>query len=62
MANCLKSYDIALAGVAQWIECRPVNQKVGWFDSKSGHMPGLCGPGPLLGACERRQIDVSLIH
>ena len=34
----------ALPGVAQWIECRPINQKVTkghWFDYRSGHMHGL---------------------
>ena len=47
-------------GVAQWIECRPTNQRV------SGSIPGQgtcldCGPGPQLGAHERHpHIDVSL--
>ena len=30
-----------LAGVAQWIECWPENQKVTQLDSQSGHMPGI---------------------
>ena len=31
-----------------------------WFDSQSGHMPGLRMPGPQLGVCKRRpHIDVS---
>ena len=52
--------NVALAGVAQWIECWPVNQKV------SGSIPSLstclgCGPGPQLEACERQQI-VSVSH
>ena len=35
----------ALAGVAQWIECRPVNQRVaGWIPSQ-GTCLG-CGLGP----------------
>ena len=33
---------LALDGVGQWIEYWPTNQRVtGWFDSQSGHMPGL---------------------
>ena len=49
----------ALAGVAQWTESRPVNQKV------TGLIPsqGTClsyGPGLQLGACRRQQIDISL--
>ena len=48
----------ALAGVAQRIECRPVNQDV------TGSIPGQgtclgCSPSPHLGACERQSIDVS---
>ena len=51
----------ALAGVAQRIECRPVNQDV------TGSIPGQgtclgCSPSPHLGACERQSIDVSLAH
>ena len=38
---------IALAGVGQWIErtihCKP---KGHWFDSQSGHMPGLQARSP----------------
>ena len=49
----------ALAGVAEWIEYRPVNQKV------AGSIPGKgiclgCGPGPQLGVSERQWINVSL--
>ena len=31
----------ALAGVAQWIECQPVNQTVAGLIPGLGHMPGL---------------------
>ena len=41
--------DLALAGVAQWIECWPVNHR---FDSWSGHMPGLWAGSPVGGAQE----------
>ena len=34
-----------VAGVAQRTEYRPVNQKVGWFGSRSGHRPVSRGPG-----------------
>ena len=38
----------ALAGVAQWIECQPANQKVaGWIPSQGTFL--CCGPGPQLG-------------
>ena len=42
---------VALAGIAQWIECRPVNRKV------TGSIPGQdtclgCGPGTQMGECE----------
>ena len=52
---------VALAGVAQWIEHWPVNQKV------TSLIPGQdtclgCGPSPPSGACKRQQIDVSLVH
>ena len=52
---------MALAGVAQWIECRPEKQKV------AGLIPGqgprlVCRPGPQLSVCERQPIDVSLAH
>ena len=50
----------ALAGVAQWIECEPENQRV------TGSVPSQdaclgCGPGPQYGARERQpHIDISL--
>ena len=55
-----KTQTGALAGVAQWIEYQPTNQRV------SGSIPnqGMClgyGPGPLQGAHERQpHTDVSL--
>ena len=49
----------ALAGVAQWIECQPVNLKVTGSSPGQGTYLG-CGPGPQLGACERLPINVSL--
>ena len=61
MSESLKLNTVpALAGVAQWIEHQPKNQKV------TGSIPsqGTClcwGPGPWLGACERQpHIDASL--
>ena len=51
--SLLKTEDSALAGVAQWIECQPVNQKVACLG---------CRPGPQLGEFERQLIDVSLRH
>ena len=50
----------ALAGVAQWIECRPVNQRVDGSIPSQGTRLG-CRPGPQLGLCEGQpHIDVSL--
>ena len=37
---------IALAGVAQWIECQPVNQRVAALTPNLGHMPGLWARSP----------------
>ena len=49
-----------LAGVAQWIECRPANQRVAGLIPSQGTCLG-CGPGPQLGVHERQpHIDVSL--
>ena len=50
---------VALAGVAQWIEHWPRNQKV------TGSIPcqGTClgwGPGPQLGVCKRQPVEFSL--
>ena len=50
----------ALAGVAQWIEHQPVNQRITGTIPSQGTCLG-CGPGPQYGACERQpHIDVSL--
>ena len=46
----IQKVEIALAGVAQWIEHRPANQRSP-VDSQSGHMPGLWATFPL-GGCE----------
>ena len=63
--TCLLIFKIkgccALAGVAQWIEHQPANQKV------TGSIPSwgtclVCGPGPWLGPCNRQLINVSLTH
>ena len=48
-----KIFDLAQAGVAQWIERGPVNQRV------TGSIPILgtclgCRPGPQKGVCERQ--------
>ena len=55
-----KNIKLALAGLAQWIECWPVYQSV------AGLIPGHsacfgCGSGPWLGVCKKQpHIDVSL--
>ena len=52
--------DTVLAGVAQWIECRPVNQRVDGSIPSQGTCLG-CRPGPELGLCEGQpHIDVSI--
>ena len=52
--------SLALAGVAQWIECQPENQRVTSSIPSQGTCLG-CGPDPQLGVCERQpHIDVSL--
>ena len=38
-----------MAGVAQWIECQPVNQRVGGAIPCLGHMPGLRARSPSRG-------------
>ena len=51
---------LALAGIAQWIECRTVNQRVASSIPSQGTCLG-CGPGPQLGARDNQpHIDVSL--
>ena len=58
--------SVALAGVAQWIERQPANLKSGcWFDSHSGHTPGLHARSPVWGVGEVTyqcfsHVDVSL--
>ena len=50
----------ALVGVAQWIECWPVNQRVASSIPSQGPCLGF-GPCPQLGVCKRQpHIDVSL--
>ena len=51
----------ALAHVAKWTECQPVNRKVtDSFPSQSTNLG--CGPDPQLGVCERQLINGSLAH
>ena len=39
---------LALAGAAQWIECRPVNEPKGhWFDTQAGYVSGLWARSPV---------------
>ena len=58
---CPNSNDLlALAGVAQWIECQPMNQKVAGSIPSQGTCLD-CGPGLQLRAY-KRQPDVSLPH
>ena len=50
----------ALAGVAQWIECQPANQRVASLIPSQGTSLG-CGPGHQYGTCRKKpHIDVSL--
>ena len=52
--------ESALAGVAQWIECQPVNQRVTRSIPRQGTFLG-CRPDPQQGAHERQpHTDVSL--
>ena len=39
----------ALAGVAQWIECQPANQRAGGSNPSLGHMPGFQARSPVGG-------------
>ena len=58
--HCFKKKFPVLAGVAQWIEHWPANQKVAGSIPSQGTCLG-CGPGPQWGTYERQQhIDVSL--
>ena len=54
-------YYFALAGVTQWIECRPANHRVAGLIPSQSTCLG-CRPGPWLGVCERQPVDVSLTH
>ena len=45
---CRKSQAAVLAGVAQWLECRPVNQRVTSLIPSLGHMPGLWARSPVV--------------
>ena len=55
-----KDIILALAGVAQWIECKPAKQKVAGLIPSQGHMSGLWARSPA-GTCEMEpHIDVSL--
>ena len=55
-----KTVPTNLVGVARWIECRSVNPKLAGSVPSEGTFLA-CGPGSLLGACERQpHIDVSL--
>ena len=55
------SFFFALAGVAQWIECLPANQRAAGSIPSQGTCLG-CGPGPQYRVCERQpHIDVSLL-
>ena len=47
-----------LAGVAQWIEHQPADQKVA-SDSQSGHMPGLWARSPVGGVREATNQRIS---
>ena len=55
-----EKWFLTLAGVAHWIECRPVNWKVAGSIPSQGTGLG-CGPGLQLGAQDRQpHSDVSL--
>ena len=55
-----KIFLSALADVAQWIECRLVNQRVLGLIPSLGHMPGLWAKYPVGGSERQPHIDVSL--
>ena len=49
--NILNLIIVTLAGIAQWIEHGPVNQKVtGSINFQSGQMPGVQARSPVVGA------------
>ena len=45
----LKNQKAALAGVAQWIQHGPANQRVASLIPSLGHMPGLQARSPVVG-------------
>ena len=47
-----KIFTKALAGVAQWIERKPANQRVAGLIPNLGHMPGLQARSPVGGLRE----------
>ena len=59
--NRVQERRLALAGVAQWVGHWPASQKVASSIPSQRTCLG-CRPGPQLGVCERRLIDVSLTH
>ena len=55
----IQNIFLALAGMAQWIERQPVNQKLAGSIPCQGTCLG-CGPGPWLGVSRRQPINASL--
>ena len=56
-----KNTQGALAGVAQWIQCWPVNRKVAGLIPSQGTCLD-CRSGPQLGAFERQPVNVPIVH
>ena len=59
--SCSQNAGDTLSSVAQWVACCPAKQKF------AGLIPGRgiwldCRPGPWLGGCEKKPINVSLVH
>ena len=54
-----KMPTVALAAVAQWIECWPVNQNGRWFEVPVRVCVWVAGQVTSWGACERQPFDVS---
>ena len=48
-AAALRRATGSLAGVTQWTECRPVNQRVAGLIPSLGNMPGLRARSPVGG-------------
>ena len=44
---------MALAGVAQWVECGPTNQRIAGLVPSQGTCL-VCGPGPQMRVCKRQ--------